>query len=113
MNKNRLFRGDRLRLMREKLGLSQADLADRLGIGQNQIYRYETGQVEPSPTIIGMLAKEMDVSADWLLGLVDNPNRRIEEGDLSQHERDLLAAYRRGDLRDLMRIVVEEPTTEK
>ncbi len=113
MKKQRLFRGDRLRSMRDKQALSQSDLADRLGIGQNQIYRYEAGQVEPSPTILGLLAQELGVSADWLLGLTDKPSQRIEEGDLSLLERELLAAYRRGDLRDLMRIAAEEPAAEK
>lgn len=113
MKKPRLFRGDRLRAVREELQLSQADLANRLGIGQNQIYRYEVGQVEPSPTILGLLARELNVTTDWLLGLTDKPSQRIEEGDLTPSERELLTAYRRGNLQDLLRIVVEEPATEK
>lgn len=111
--RKRVFRGDRLRLARVARDISQEDLANAIGIEQSQVTRYEGGKRDPSPEVIVRIARELEVTADWLLGLVDDPQARLEEKDLSPAERQLLAAFRRGDLRDLMRIVAsEEPQPE-
>lgn len=46
--KNKWFRGDRLKRIREKKGLTQANLEERLGLDPTRIYRYETGRSEPT-----------------------------------------------------------------
>ena len=38
--------GERIRIRREKLGLTQQELADAVGATRNTISRYETGQSE-------------------------------------------------------------------
>lgn len=106
--RKRIFRGDRLKLIRENRGLTQDDLNTRLGFGPAQIYRYETGKADPSSEILVRIARELEVTTDWLLGLVDTPNELLQEKDLSSAERKLLSAFRRGDLRDLMRIAAED-----
>lgn len=64
---------DALKRFRAELGLSQADVAGKLGMAQQSYYRYESGRNLPSvPTII-KLADAFDVSADYLLGLRDTP----------------------------------------
>lgn len=106
--RKRIFRGDRLKLIRENRGLTQDDLNSRLGFGQAQIYRYETGKADPSPDVLVRIAVELEVTTDWLLGLVSMPKEHLQEKDLSSSERKLLSAFRRGDLRDLMRIAAED-----
>ena len=95
--RKRIFRGDRLRNIRDQHGLTQDELAYRLSIGQSQLARYENGRAEPTPEVIVRLASELDVSADYLLGLSDAPTGQLDENDLSDTERRLLAAYWRGN----------------
>ncbi len=107
------FRGDRLKRLREDRRLTQDELSDLLGIGHAQMNRYENGKTEPGPEAIIKFANVLEVTTDYLLGLVDEPGEHLREAELTAEERKLLAAYRRGDLRDLMRIVVEQPAAEK
>jgi DNA-binding transcriptional regulator YiaG len=37
---------------REKLGLSQAALADLLGVAENTVWRWEVGQRKPHPVVL-------------------------------------------------------------
>lgn len=90
------MRGDRLRWAREKQGLSQRDLAARCDLGEKQIWRYENGASEPTAGILTRIAKELIVSVDFLLDLTDEPTGNIEESDLSDMERRLIAALRQG-----------------
>jgi transcriptional regulator with XRE-family HTH domain len=79
------------------MGLSQSDLADRIGIHAQQLYRIERGISEnPSSDTIISLARELDISADYLLGLVDEPKGILREEDLNPMERRLLQAARSG-----------------
>ena len=48
---------------------SQEDIADALGITQQQYSRYETGMNEIPVHYLVALCKFYGVSADWLLGL--------------------------------------------
>lgn len=52
---------------RKKAGLSQLDLADRLGVSRQSVSKWETGEANPDVTKIPLLVKEFGVSADWLL----------------------------------------------
>lgn len=110
--RKKIFRGDRLRKIREARGFTQDELEARLKLGNTTVYRYEKGDAEPSPVVIGGLARELEVTADYLLGLVDDPEAHLEESELSPTERKLLSAFRRGDLRDLMKIATDEVETE-
>ena len=52
---------------RKKAGLSQLDLADKLGVSRQSVSKWETGESNPDVTKIPLLAREFGVSADWLL----------------------------------------------
>ena len=62
-----------LRRFREEFGLSQKDVADRLGILPQAYSRYETGKFYPKVNDLLKLTATYNVSADYLLGLSDNP----------------------------------------
>ncbi len=98
---------DRMRAVREALNLTREDLGQLSGISGRQILRYELGQQIPSADALRALAKALEVSTDYLLYLSDAPTGRAEEAELSHVERRLLYAFRNGDLKDLLRIVVE------
>lgn len=85
--------GKRLKKRRIELGLSQEELAARLETTQKQIWRYESGEVDPSAETLVRLAKVLNVSVDYLLGLVDTPDTEIKESALTDEERAVLNAY--------------------
>lgn len=60
---------------RKKCGLSQTQVAEHLMITQQQLSRYEKGSNEPPIRYLIQLCKLYKVSADWVLGLDENPNR--------------------------------------
>lgn len=94
VGRKRVFRGERLRISREAKGFTQDDLADRASLGQSQLNRYENGKSEPTLDVVIRLAEVLDVSVEWLLGVVDDPLARLRTSDLSAAERRLINAYR-------------------
>ena len=53
--------------LRKQNGLSQQDLADRLGVSRQSISRWETGAVQPLADSVKSLAQVFQVSTDYLL----------------------------------------------
>lgn len=64
---------DRVKMLSERQGLSLNDLENRLGFGQNSIYKWKSK--EPASNRVREVADFFNVSTDYLLGLSDNPNR--------------------------------------
>lgn len=56
-----------LAAIRKKQGLTQTDLAEKVGIGMNSIARYERGEVQPSVEVALMIAKALNVDLLELL----------------------------------------------
>lgn len=59
--------GVRLRELREKIGLSQAELADRVGIPIGSIQNWEQARTRPRIETLSKLARALDVTIDELL----------------------------------------------
>lgn len=95
-------------MRREQLDLTQAELALRISAGQNQIYRYERGDAEPSAEVLAKLAAELLVTSDWLLGLTDDPAPAINETDLQPDELRLIEVYRLGQYGGLVKFAVDQ-----
>lgn len=86
---------DRIAKRRKQLGLSQEALAELAGTSQRQISKYENGVNDPTGEVLAALARGLETSTDWLLGLTDNATRPLrDESDLSDDERQLLEIYR-------------------
>lgn len=68
-----------------------------MGLDRSQIWRWESGKVVPSADAIAKLAECLGVTTDYLLGLSDNPIPNMRVDNLSDVEREVLAALRRGD----------------
>ena len=103
------LRGDRLRALREHQKYSQAGLAERLGLGVRQIHRYENNLSDPPASIVARIARELEVTTDYLLGLSDTPKPTLGEDDLSPDEARLLAAYRLGEIREALQLLAAGP----
>lgn len=64
--------GKRLRALREKKGMFQQDVADRVGVDRASISNYEIGRASPPGKILSQLADVFHTSVDYILGNTDN-----------------------------------------
>jgi transcriptional regulator with XRE-family HTH domain len=65
-------------MFRVRAGLTQQELADRVGVKQATINRYETGERSPRPEVMGRLADALGVEK-WDLTYAEQVmERRIE-----------------------------------
>ncbi len=64
--------GKRIRLLRDDLGWTQGDLAQRLGVGVSTISGFERG-ASGIARVAGELAQALGTTTDYLYGLSDNP----------------------------------------
>ena len=60
---------DRIKKLRERAGLTQAEIARQLGLSRSGVNAWEMGLSVPSTQYVVELAKKFDVSTDYLLGL--------------------------------------------
>ena len=63
--------GENVALSRKKLGLSQDELAKKVGTIAVTIGRYERNEIKPSIDIATRIADALDVSLDYLVGSSD------------------------------------------
>lgn len=54
--------------LRTQKGLSQNDLADRIGVTRQAVSRWENGETIPSTDTLKLLSREFDVSINTILG---------------------------------------------
>jgi transcriptional regulator with XRE-family HTH domain len=73
--------GDRLRTERTKAGISQRELARRLGLSASLISQLESGLSKPSVGTLYAIVTELDLSLDKLLRGDDNPRRSDSDAD--------------------------------
>ena len=64
--------GDRIANLRKELDINQKELATKVGINEDSLSRYENNLREPKSEIIVRLAKALETSTDYLLGVNDN-----------------------------------------
>lgn len=70
---------ERMRLLREKHGLTQEKLAEILGISKSTYVKYERGEREPRHGMLFAISEYFDVSIDYVLGKSNEENRHTEE----------------------------------
>ena len=61
--------GSRIRQARDRAGLTQEQLAERIGVSRTAIARYESGEIEPKLHNLAAIALALGVSCDELLGI--------------------------------------------
>lgn len=57
----------KIKELREKRNLTQADLAKRLGVTRSLIAKWETGQATPRTIILAKLAHELKCKVEFIL----------------------------------------------
>jgi transcriptional regulator with XRE-family HTH domain len=70
--------GQRLSRLRKERGLSQIELAEKIGITNNLISDYETGRLMMNGEMVARFAIALKVSADSILGLTGNGHDNIK-----------------------------------
>ena len=69
--------GNRLRTLREGLGISQAKFAEIIGSTQSSINSYENGQATPTVELLRKYADYFDVSMDYIFARCDEPQGKL------------------------------------
>jgi len=70
-----------LSALRKARGWSQRKVADELGISQALLSHYENGLREPRLEFVAKICDYYGVSADYILGRVDEPNPSLRLAD--------------------------------
>ena len=58
--------GERVKALREKLGITQEEFSQRLGTTRNTITNYEANRRAPMDATIKSICREFDVNEEWL-----------------------------------------------
>lgn len=92
--------GQRLKELRVQAGMTQLQLAQRMGVTKSVVSFYELQERTPSPDILVKLSGIFKVSTDYLLGL--DPRETIDISGLSREDiaimRALAESLRRNSL---------------
>ena len=99
---------ERLIEMRESLGMTQKELAIKLGITPTRLNYWEKGKREPDMLYIKALAEALGVTADWLI-CAENAKKHVVAS------KEALMIARKYDMLDssgqtLVRLVVDHET---
>lgn len=84
---------DMLKYFRHREGLTQQELADKIGLSRSRINNYEQGIRTPDYKALEMFADFFHTDTDILLAREASRS----DVDLSDEERGIISAYRRAD----------------
>lgn len=83
--------------------LTQTELAEKIGGNQNQVKNYELGKRVPNSDTLARIARALECSADYLLGLTDSPTGQITV--LSSNLQLLLSTLPQDELDRIERLI--------
>lgn len=84
----------RIRQRRLQLGMSQEDLAFKIGTSQKQISRYENDSIDFTGKVLYRLTEALETTSDYILGITDNPDREVTEDNLDALETEIIQLLR-------------------
>ncbi len=79
---------DRIRYLREKAGMTQTDLANRLGISRSAVNSWEMSLSSPSLTNIIEMSRIFHVSSDYILS--SSEKLLIDITELNNEQREII-----------------------
>ena len=115
---------ERLKKLRTSRGLSQSEMADKLGVSLSSYQKYERdkGSVTPSLDVLVRIADYYDVSVDYLLGRANKEQTELDEligqFNMGLLEKKIVENYlsleekMRGQLMDYLEKAVKEVAAE-
>lgn len=66
--------GDRIRQLREQLGLTQEEVGNKIGVTKATVNRYETGEIDIKRTIAIKLADVLNSTPSYIMGWEPDPS---------------------------------------
>ena len=78
MSKELFLLAEKIKLLREKAGITQSELSRRLGLTRSGVNAWEMGLSVPSTQYIVELSRCFNVSTDYLLGMDDTATLSIK-----------------------------------
>lgn len=100
--------GNRIKKLRRQMEISQEQLGRQANVGNQQIWRYEKGEQIPNADTLARIAQALNTSADYLIGLTDDPSPHVLRDILSSDEQAVISAWRRGDVVEAIRMIVNK-----
>ena len=98
---------ERLIYLMENLDMKQTELATQIGISKQSLYKYLHEKCEPRAEIIARMAKALNSSADYIVGLTNDPApvfRSEMKEAAAKTENEFLAKFRKLSPDDQIRI---------
>ena len=80
--------GDKLKSLRKEAGMTQTDLAKRLGVTKSVVSYYERQERSPSPDVLIQLTDIFHVTSDYLIGITHK--KTIDVSDLNEDDMKFL-----------------------
>lgn len=81
---------ENLKEARIKSGLSQKEVSENIGVAKSTYSLYESGKREPNVDTIKKIASALNVSADTLLGIDEEPTTLAAHFDGDEYTEDEL-----------------------
>lgn len=97
-----MITADRIRSRRRQLDITQEELAEMIYSTQKQVSLYERGKAIPGGESLAALAKALQTSTDYLLGLSDVMNPQY---DLDPLEVVMLSHFRQKNRTEQKKII--------
>lgn len=77
--------GERIKLIRKQLDVTQQEFSDKLGIARNNIAGYETNKRSPSDAVVSLICTKYNINESWLRtgeGGDENMFIKLQKNDL-------------------------------
>ena len=94
------FYANKLKQLRKEKGLTQRELAEKLGLGKSAIGMYESGKRTPEFETLEMICDFFNVNMDLLSDVKTSTPAPKKEITFSQHDRSMVEAYHRASDKD-------------
>lgn len=75
--------GNKIKILRTEVKMNQKEFAEKIGIKQSTLSSYENGNAYPSNEVLLTIAKDFNVSLDWLFGLSQSKSNISTVGDIA------------------------------
>lgn len=99
---------NRLRRLRQEKNISQSALANYLGVTQQTVSAYESGDREPDLETLNKMADFFDVSVDYLLGRTDIRNSADKIAQALKDDPELLEFWEDLSSRENLKIMFKQ-----
>jgi transcriptional regulator with XRE-family HTH domain len=87
--------------------MPQRELAELCGFTTFQVSKYENGKNEPGAGPLEQMSRHLEVSADYLLGITDDPQGVFTINTLNADEEQIISSFRAQGWKGLIRLIGE------